>query len=331
MNFDSVYSEYCSNGGRLGEKMYAFLQTVLNEFRYTPSNFKAPTKEDLLQNVVVTLMKNDHQKLRHIMASASAGNHQGCAVRPEEALSRQLKTIINHCLYDDKQTEKDALHNLSERIIFALKQDPYYFKDVRASSRSWLVSPQAVGDGFPSEPEIEASFRKIVPDCSCIPKLLFNSTRASPIYKGPEFDLLCKTLAGSIPAFVKSDIYQFLRVLLPDWGSGSVKEEDRKNETTEGLDDMALQIATSAVDRLDARSKAVVSAYFSMENPNWVQVAMATEGTKHPVDRKDSKQIVVSFGESLLEIANDYPFAAEEILERAVKFLPDLLFRENQS
>ena len=309
MNFDSVYSEYCSNGGRLGDKMYSFIKAALKEFRYTPSGSKAPTEDDLLQDVVETLMKNDHQKLRRVMSTSAVGMHHNLPITPEAVLSRQIKTIIKHCLYDDRLRERDSLHNLSERIIFALKQDPYRYKDVRASGRSWLVSPQAVKNNFPSDFEIEASFRALVLDCSSIPKLLFNSSRGSPIYKGPEFDLLCETL----------------NELLPDWGSGSVREEERKNETTEGLDDMALQIATSAVDRLDSRSKSVVSAYFSMENPNWVQVAIATESTEYPVDRKEAKQIIDSFGQSLLELAVDYPFDTEAIIGKAVDCLSSVL------
>ena len=331
MNFDSVYSEYCSNGGRLGDKMYSFVNASLKEFRYTPSSSKAPTEEDLLQDVVETLMKNDHQKLRRIMSTSSIGMHHNLPVTPEAVLSRQIKTIIRHCLYDERLRERDSLHNLSERVISALKQDPYRYKDVRSSGRSWLVSPQAIKNDFPSDSEIEASFRALVLECSRIPKLLFNSSRGSPIFKGPEFDLLCETLARSVPSFVKSRIYEFLNELLPDWGSGSVKEEERENETTEGLDDMALQIATSAVDRLDSRSKSVVSAYFSMENPNWVQVAMATESTEYPVDRKESKKIVDSFGQSLLELAADYPFDTEAIIGKAVDCLSSILLSGDAS
>jgi hypothetical protein len=246
-------------------------------------------------------------------------------VPPEEVLSRLIKTIIRHCLYDEQRKGRDTLHNLSDRIISAVKKDPYCYKDVRASGRSWLVSPSASAGAYPSDDELDRSFRKLVVDCSNIPKLLINTTRASPIYQGAEFDLLCQTLVRSVPAFVKRQIYQFLKELLPDWGSGSVREEDRKTETTEGLDEMALQIAVSAVALLDARSRTVVSAYFALENPLWAQVAMATETTEYPVDRKVAKQIVESFGKSLLELANDYTFSTQEMLEKAVGFLSELL------
>ena len=325
MDFESVYSEYRSNGGVLGDKMCSFIQRALQEFRYTPSSSRAQTKEDLLQDVVETLIKKNHQKLRNIMSASAVGMHNNLPVLPEVVLSRLIKTIIKHCLYDEKRKGRDTLHNLSERIISALKKDPYCYKDVRASGRSWLVSPSASTGVYPSDDDLERSFRKLVIDCSNIPKLLFVATRASPIYKGAEFDLLCKTLTDCIPAFVKSDIYRFLTKLLPDWGSGSVREEDRKSETTEGLDEMALQIAVSAVSLLDARSKTVVSAYFALENPLWAQVAMATETTEYPVDRKVAKQIVESFRKSLLELANDYSFNTQEMLEKAVGFLSELL------
>ena len=325
MSFDSLYSEYWSNDRGLGNEMYSFIQKVLKEFRYTPSSSKAQTKEDLLGDVIVTLMSNDHKKLRNIVSASAKAMNNNVPVPPEEVLSRLIKTIIRHCLYDEKRKGRDTLHNLSERIISTLKKDPYCYKDVRASGRSWLVSPSASAGAYPSDDELDRSFRKLVLDCSNIPKLLINTTRASPIYQGAEFDLLCQTLVRSVPAFVKPQIYQFLTELLPDWGSGSVREEDRKSETTEGLDDMARQIATDAVALLDARSKTVISVHFSLKNPLSAPVAMATQTTEYPVDRKVVKQIVDSFGKSLLELANDYPFTAEELLEKAVGFLSELL------
>ena len=325
MDFESVYSEYRSNGGVLGDKMCSFIQRALQEFRYTPSSSRAQTKEDLLQDVVETLIKNDHQKLRNIMSASAVGMHNNLPVLPEVVLSRLIKTIIRHCIYDEQRKGRDTLHNLSDRIISALKKDPYCYKNVIAGGRSWLVSPSASTGAYPSDDDLERSFRNLVLDCSKIPKLPFVATRASPIYKGAEFDLLCQTLVRSIPVFVKSQIYLFLTKLLPDWGSGSVREEDRKSETTEGLDEMARQIAVSAVALLDARSKTVVSAYFALENPLWAQVAMATETTEYPVDRKVAKQIVESFGKSLLELANDCTFSAQEMLEKAVGFLSELL------
>ena len=331
MDFESVYSEYCSNGMVLGDKMCSFIQRALQELRYTPSGSKAPTKDDLLGDVVVTLMNNDHQKLRHIMSASAVGMHNNLPVLPEVVLSRLIKTIIKHCIYDEQRKGRDTLHNLSDRIISAVKKDPYCYKDVRASGRSWLVSPSASAGAYPSDDDLERSFRNLVLDCSKIPKLPFVATRASPIYKGVEFDLLCKTLTDSIPAFVKSDIYRFLTKLLPDWGSGSVREEDRKSETTEGLDDMARQIATDAVALLDARSRTVISIHFSLENPLWAPVAMATQTTEYPVDRKAAKQIIFAFGESLKELANDYTFNTEEMLEKAVGFLPELLFPGKRS
>ena len=325
MSFDSLYSEYWSNDRKLGNEMYSFIQEVLKEFRYTPSSSKAQTKEDLLGDVIVTLMSNDHKKLRKIVTASAFAMNNNLPVPPEEVLSRLIKTIIRHCLYDEQRKGRDTLHNLSDRIISAVKKDPYCYKDVRASGRSWLVSPSVTAGAYPSDDELNRSFRKLVLDCSNIPKLLINTTRASPIYQGAEFDLLCQTLVRSVPVFVKSQIYKFLTELLPDWGSGSVREEDRKSETTEGLDEMALQIATDAVALLDARSKTVVSAYFALENPLWAQVAMATEATEYPVDRKVAKQIVESFGQSLLELANDCTFSTQEMLEKAVGFLSELL------
>jgi len=325
MNFNGLHTEFVSSGGRLGVKMVEFLDQIIKEKHYIRSATSLMTTDDLLNEVVVKLMENDHQRLRHVMSAALMGQHGAGSTPPEVALKRMISKITSNCLYEDKRKSRDALHNLSERVIFALKKDPYFFKETRYSNRTWLVSPTFSQDEFPSESELEGSLRSIALECAHIPKLLFNSTRASPIYKGEEFEILCQTLVRSAPAIANSMIYQFLNYLLPDWGSRQVQEEEKKTKTTEGLDEMAQQIATNAVKDLDMTARAVISAYFSMENPNWVQVAAICQKNNISVDRKAAKQILDSFGKNLLDLVCDFPFDSQELVAASLVYLPGVL------
>lgn len=331
MNFDLLHAEFVSNGGRLGEKMVDFLDHLIKEKHYIRSATSLMSTEDLLNEVVVKLMENDHQRLRHVMSAALTGQHGSGSIPPEVALKRMISKITSNCLYEDKRKSRDALHNLSERIIFALKKDPYWFKETRHANRPWLISPNFPQADFPTESELEASLRSIALECVHIPKLLFNSTRASPIYKGEEFEVLCQTLVRSAPAIANSMIYQFLNYLLPDWGSRQVQVEEKKTNTTEGLEEMAQQIAENAVKDLGTTARAVISAYFSMENPNWVQVSAICQKNNISVDRKESKQILESFGENLLNLVCDFPFDSQELVAASLAYIPGVLSRRPNS
>lgn len=325
MTFNELHAEFVSSGGRLGEKLVKFLDQLIKDKHYVRSATSLMTTDDLLNEVVVKLMENDHQRLRHVMSAALVGQHGVAATPPEVALKRMFSKIASNCLYEERRKSRDALHNLSERVIYALKNDPYFFKETRHSNRSWLVSPTFSQGEFPSESELDESLRRIALECAHIPKMLFNSTRASPIYKGSEFENLCQTLVRSAPAIANSMIYQFLNYLLPDWGSRQVQEEEKKTKTTEGLEVMAQKIATNVAKDLDLTSRAVVSAYFSMESPNWVQVAAFCQKSNISVDRKAAKQIIEKFGKNLLDLVCDFPFDSQELVAASLVYLPGVL------
>jgi hypothetical protein len=201
---------------------------------YARSESWAQARDDLIQDVVATVLIEEHQIDYLIQTANSLDDFRAL-------LFRQVRRLLA------RRRQRTVVDNLLDRIREVLSRPP--FEQAPGTPARYSLSGRATEHRSTTADEIYAAAARV----AAIPRITFNvSERAPIIYNSEALPMVVAVIADSLPAsFTLQDVDRILRLVLTDWIPRFLEEgEESFTARDEELTPEEMILVTDTVERL---------------------------------------------------------------------------------